>query len=368
MSLLAACTTTTTTSSSGSGLSLETAALASVPSMPTAIAAEFRTLPGWAEDDHAAALAAFQRSCDWMRAQSPDRRLGPKAGTVSDWKPACAAAKSLAADNREAARHFFEAHFTPVTLGDGGEGLFTGYYEVELRGSWKRTERYNVPLYRMPAKGKRGLPSRERVAAGALGGKGLELLWVDDAIDAFFLEIQGSGRVRMTDGSLIGVDYGGQNGQRYYPIGRYLIDQGIATPEEVTLPLIRSWLKANPSQARRVMNLNPSYVFFKLRHSEVGARGALNTKLTPGRSLAVDPSHVPLGVPLWLEARDVPVPGGEIKRLVVAQDTGGAIKGRVRGDLFWGPGDTAAEAAGVMKARGRYTMLVPRQTIVTANR
>ncbi|HYG86157.1 MAG TPA: MltA domain-containing protein [Azospirillum sp.] len=360
VSLAAACTTTQQPR-------IELAALAAPPS-PDVIAAEFRTLPGWAEDDHAEALAAFRRSCDWLDSQPPTRTLGAEAGSVRDWKPACDAARTLPASNREAARQFFEAYFTPVSLGDGSEGLFTGYYEVELHGSWQRTAQHTVPIYRMPARTKRGLPSRARIANGALKGKGLELMWVDDPIEAFFLEIQGSGRVRMTDGSVVGVHYAGQNGHRYYPIGRYLIDQGIATPEQVTLPLIRSWLKANPSQARRVMNLNPSYVFFRTRNDDVGARGALNTRLTPGRSLAVDPSHVPLGVPLWLEATDAPVPGGELKRLVVAQDTGGAIKGKVRGDLFWGPGAEAADAAGVMKARGRYTMLVPRRTIVTVAR
>lgn len=361
--LAAACATTS--GSATQHAPFEPAAGTAPPS-PEMIAAEFRTLPGWAEDDHAEALAAFHRSCDWLNSQSATRMLG-KAGAVGDWKPACAAARGLPAGNREAARQFFEAHFTPVRLGDGDEGLFTGYYEVELNGSWQRTARHTVPIYRMPARAKkRGLPTRERIVNGALKGKGLELMWVDDAIEAFFLEIQGSGRVRMADGSVVGLHYAGQNGRRYYPIGRYLIDQGIATPEQVTLPLIRSWLKANPAQANRVMNLNPSYVFFGIRNADVGARGALNTRLTPGRSLAVDPRHVPLGVPLWLEATDAPVPGGALNRLVVAQDTGGAIRGKVRGDLFWGPGTDAADAAGVMKARGRYTMLVPRKAVVTA--
>ncbi|WP_431860275.1 murein transglycosylase A [Azospirillum sp.] len=358
---LAACTTTGDRPVAQGGSS------AHPPVSLDLIAADFRTLPGWAEDDHAEALAAFHRSCDWLRGQSPDRRLG-KAGTVGDWQPACAAARTLPAGDREAARTFFETHFTPVSLGGGTEGLFTGYYEAELHGSWTRTDRYTVPLYRTPPRTKRGIPTRERIVNGALKGKGLELLWVDDPIDAFFLEIQGSGRIRMTDGSVIGVHYAGQNGRPYYPIGRHLIDEGIATPEQVTLQLIRSWLKANPGQAKRVMNMNQSYVFFRTRDSDVGARGALNTRLVPGRSLAVDPSHVPLGVPLWLEAKDVPVPGGEIRRLVVAQDTGGAIKGEVRGDLFWGPGAEAADAAGLMKARGRYTMLVPRRSVQTAQR
>lgn len=333
------------------------------------IAEDFRPLPGWGEDDHGQALAAFHQTCAWVNAQAPDKPLGadPRAGTVAQWRPACALARDLPAGDAEAARTFFEAHFTPVTLTTGEDGLFTGYYEPELRGSWTRTERFNVPIYRTPPRNRKGYPTRARIAAGALAGKGLELLWVDDAIDAFFLEIQGSGRVRMTDGTMVGLSYAGQNGHRYVPVGRHLIDRGVATPEEMSLQVIRRWLEANPAEAQKVMNLNPSYVFFKRRDGG-GARGARNMELTAGRSLAVDPAHVPLGAPLWVELTEAPVPGGAIRRLVVAQDTGGAIKGPVRGDLFWGAGSAAAEGAGLMKARGRYTMLVPRQTLQTAQR
>lgn len=334
------------------------------------VAPEYRTLAGWIDDDHAQAVPAIQRTCGWVKNQPPGKALGPlrSAGTTDDWRPICAAAAGLPAGDPEAARQFFERFFMPVSLSPGEEGLFTGYYEIELRGSWTRTDRYTIPLYRPPVRGKHGLPSRARITDGALAGRGLEILWVDDPIDAFFLEIQGSGRVRMTDGSVVGLSYAGQNGHSYYPIGRYIIDRGDATPDQMSLQLIRRWLKDHPDEARRVMNLNPSYVFFKLRN-EGGPRGARNMELTPGRSLAVDAEHVPLGVPLWLEVRNAPVPAGEIKRLVVAQDTGGAIKGPVRGDLFWGHGNEAEEGAGVMKARGRYTMLAPRAvSIETAAR
>lgn len=325
------------------------------------VAPEYRTLAGWIDDDHAQAVPAIQRTCRWVKSQPPGKAIGPlrSAGTTDDWRPICAAAAELPAGDPEAARQFFERFFAPVSLSPGEEGLFTGYYEIELRGSWTRTDRYTIPLYRPPVRGKHGLPSRARITDGALAGRGLEILWVDDPIDAFFLEIQGSGRVRMTDGSEVGLSYAGQNGHSYYPIGRYIIDRGDATPDQMSLQLIRRWLKDHPDEARRVMNLNPSYVFFKLRN-DGGPRGARNMELTPGRSLAVDAEHIPLGVPLWLEVRNAPVPAGEIRRLVVAQDTGGAIKGPVRGDLFWGHGSEAEEGAGVMKARGRYTMLAPR--------
>ncbi|CAO3413299.1 murein transglycosylase A [Azospirillum endophyticum] len=334
------------------------------------VAPDFRHLAGWIDDDHALAVPAVQRTCGWVRNQPPGKALGSlrAAGTTDDWRAICAAARDLAPGDSEAARRFFEAFFSPRDVSNGENGLFTGYYEIELHGSWTRTERYNVPLYRMPARGKHGLPSRARIEAGALKGKGLELMWVDDPVDAFFLEIQGSGRAIMADGSVVGIHYAGQNGHSYYPIGRHIIDIGDATPEQMSLQTIRRWLKDHPAEAQRVMNLNPSYVFFKVK-SEVGARGARNMELTPGRSLAVDAEHIPLGVPLWLEVRDAPVPGGAINRLVVAQDTGGAIKGPVRGDLFWGHGPQAEEGAGVMKARGHYTMLAPRSlSVETAQR
>lgn len=328
------------------------------------ITPDFRSLTGWGEDHHGEAMAALQNTCVWVRSQSPDALVGksPVAGRVADWRPLCDKARGIGVNDVEGARLFFEANFKPVALSPGEEGLFTGYYEPELRGSWKRSARYNTPLYRVPPKPKNGYPDRAAIARGALAGKGLELLWVDDPISAFFLEIQGSGRVVMEDGSVVGVGYAGKNGHSYFPVGRRLIDMGVATPDQMSLQVIRAWMTEHPDQQQALMNLNPSVVFFTLR-KDGGARGARNMELTPGRSLAVDPSHVPLGVPLWLEATNVPVAGGQIKRLVVAQDTGGAIRGPVRGDLFWGHGPGAEQGAGVMKARGRYTMLVPRSVV-----
>lgn len=323
------------------------------------VPADYRVLAGWNRDNHAEAVPALLRTCQYLNALGQGREIGGgRAGRVSDWQPACAAAKKLAPGDGAAARRYFETWFTPVALASsGGEGLFTGYYECELNGSWTRSARYNVPLYRMP--GGHGLPTRAEVARGALSGRGLELIWVDDPVEAFILEIQGSGRVRMPDGSMVGLNYAGQNGQKYYPIGRHLIEQGVTTADQMNMHVIRDWLKKHPDDAQRVMNLNPSYVFFKVRNA-VDPRGAA-TELTARRSLAVDPSYVPMGVPVWLDLHDVPVQSGVLRTLVMAQDTGGAIKGAVRGDYFWGHGDEAAYAAGVMKAKGRYYMLLPRQ-------
>ncbi len=333
----------------------------------------YRILTGWTLDNVAEAVPSLLRTCRYLQSMGADHLVGAsgKAGRVADWQPACAAAATLTPGDRMAARRFFETSFVPVPLngGEGQEGLFTGYYECELNGSWTRTGRFTVPVYRMPARNGHALPSRAEIANGALAGRGLELLWVDDPIEAFIMEIQGSGRVRMTDGSVVGLNYAGQNGQKYYPIGRYLVDQGVATADQMTMQIIRSWLREHPDRAQPVMSLNPSAVFFKLRSSG-DPRGA-TTELTERRSLAVDPNFVPLGVPIWLDLHDAPVPGGTLRTLVMAQDTGGAIKGPIRGDYFWGHGDDAANAAGVMKARGRYFMLVPQavaQRLQTANR
>ncbi len=333
------------------------------PGMRADIAPEFRTLAGWAEDDHAAALPALAQSCTWFVRQPPDRPLGRNGvvGTVADWQRACAAAEAVLPADHAAARRFLEQWFVPVAVpnDNGGVGLFTGYYAPELRGSWRRTGVYTVPLHRRPPPGRR-LPTRAEIAAGALDGQELELLWVDDPVDAFFLEIQGSGNVVMEDGSRIGVGYHGWNGHPYFAIGRALIDRGEVTREEMSMTLIRDWLRRHPDQARDLMNLNRSYIFFRLRDSS-DVVGSLEVPLTPGRSLAVDAGHIPLGTLLWLDIADDPtVPGGRLRRLVLAQDTGGAIRGAVAGDLFWGHGHEAGTLAGEMRASGRYYMLVPR--------
>lgn len=336
---------------------------------PIALAREFRDLPGWADDNHAAALPALLHSCAWFRSREAERTINynGRIGTAGDWRPICNAAAALPPGDAAAAQRFYEQWFVPVPVAgpEGDTGLFTGYYEASLNGSWTRTERFHVPLYRKPpGRAGRRLPPRSRIVEGALAGQGLELLWVDDPIDAFFLEIQGSGRVTLPDGSQVGVAYAGQNGHHYYAIGNELIRRGVATREEISMPLIRDWLRAHPDEAQAVMNLNPSYVFFRLREVET-VRGA-GTTLTPGRSLAVDREHVPLGVPLWLDLEGPTVPGGTLRRLVMAQDTGGAIRGTVRGDLFWGYGAEATERAGRMQARGRYYMLVPRSVMAQA--
>jgi membrane-bound lytic murein transglycosylase A len=334
--------------------------------------ATFADLPGWAEDDPSAALAAFLRSCRRLRSED-------------DWSPACAAAARAGS-----ARDFFEANFQPfaVSAGDDPEGLFTGYYEPLLQGSRKRTDRYRVPLYVRPPdlvmvdlgdfreelKGQRiagrveegdlvPYPDRQAIKEGALSGRDLELVWVDDPVDAFFLQIQGSGRVRLDDGSEMRVGYAAQNGHPYFAIGKDLVERGALTREEVSMQSIRRWLEQNPDLADDVMARNASYVFFEELKGE-GPLGAQGVALTPGRSLAVDLKHWTLGTPVWLDTRAPSPreaePDRPLRRLMIAQDTGGAIRGVVRGDVFWGHGEEAAEVAGRMKHPGRMWVLLPR--------
>ena len=366
------------------------------------------SLPGWAGDEVARALPALLRSCDRLTAQPADRVLSPAelGGTVGDWHPFCGALRGLGdSPGEEEVRDVIERELVAVPLsrtdvldaaGRPGEGsgwsrrigLFTGYFEPLLHGSRRRSERYSVALYTQPPdlvsvdlgrfrddlRGRRvagrvrgrslePYDDRDAIASGSLGGRGLELVWVDDAIDAFFLHIQGSGRVELDDGAIFRVGYAAQNGHPYHAIGRTLVDWGELTLDEVSLQSIDAWLRANPDRAGEVMATNDSYVFFRRIRGE-GPIGAQGVALTPERSLAVDRRHVPLGVPVWLDAMTpAAAPEGPDERrqwLVVAQDTGGAIRGAVRGDVFWGAGERARAIAGRMAHRGRYWVLVPR--------
>lgn len=355
-------------------------------------AVPFAELPGWRADDVHQALPALRKSCDSMRRQPDERTLpGAKiAGTMGDWAEVCEFI--LAAGPESDLRGFFEGAFQPLEVSLGGEtlGMFTGYYETLLKGSMTANDRYNVPLHVKPpelvsvdlgafradlkgrriagrVQGDRLVPYHDRaeIVSGALDGRDLELLWVDDPVDAFFLHIQGSGRVLMEDGRLVRVGYASQNGHAYTAIGRQLIAEGEIPREKMSMQAIRSWLDANPGRVDELLNSNSSYVFFRLLEDGDGPFGSANVALTAGRSLAVDMSHLALHVPVWLSAsypdpvsRDsVPLP---LERLMVAQDTGGAIRGEIRGDVFWGFGAEAEEIAGRMANAGRYWLLLPK--------
>ncbi|MBB6253472.1 murein transglycosylase A [Nitrospirillum iridis] len=343
--------------------------------------ASFADLPGWQADKVTEALPALLRSCDKLLRQTTG-----VAGKPQDWNAPCSALKNLPPGNETMARAALERWFQPWRATDNGnaDGLFTGYYEADLRGSRTRHGRYTVPLYRRPAdlvmvdlgdfrdslKGQRiagrvtdgklkPYEDRRRIDAGSLAGKGLELVWLDDAVDAFFLHIQGSGRVVLEEGGEMRVAYDGQNGWPYVAIGRQMAADGKLDRDGITMQSIRAWLVANPGQAQATMQGNPSYVFFKPLEGD-GPLGAQGVALTPGRSLAVDHSHIPYGLPVWLDVTDPEDGDKRLSRLMVAQDTGGAIQGPVRGDVFWGHGPQAENRAGLMKSRGGYWLLLPR--------
>ncbi len=344
--------------------------------------ASFADLPGWASDDHAAALSTFVLSCPRLTRIRP----GP-LGSAADWKRVCDAAGSVHPPSSQTARAYFERHFEPlqVSATDGeAKGLITGYYEPELNGSLQRSGPYNVPLYRRPPelvavdlglfgealKGKRIagrviggrlVPYHDRAGMdqGILKGRDLELVWVDSAVDAFFLHIQGSGRVRLRDGTLVRVGYDGTNGHPYSSIGRELLDRGEIPPEEMSMQAIRKWLAAHPVDGVQLMRTNKSYVFFRELEGP-GPLGALGAPLTPGRSLAIDRRRFPLGMPVWLATVLPGAAAQPFRRLMIAQDTGGAIRGSVRADIFWGGGSEAAARAGAMQSPGRYWFLRPR--------
>lgn len=340
--------------------------------------ASFADIPGWQDDTPGEVLPAMQRSCDRLSKLPMDKSVGAdgSGGTVADWYTPCAAARRLSVNDHDTARAFFEANFTPFLATNNGkaEGLFTGYFEPELRGSRVRTDRYNVPLLGKPRDlvvrdGPGGesqvgrmiggrfepYPTRAEIENGALGPVAVPVAWVADPVDAHILHIQGSGRIRMDDGSVLRLAVAGTNGHKFVGIGKVLRDKGLV--DDTSMPNVRAWLKANPEQGRVLMQQNPRYVFYRPIGGD-GPIGSEGVPLTPERSLAVDPKFVPLGVPLFLDT--VEPSGKPLRRLMMAQDTGSAIKGVVRGDFFWGPGEAAFEKAGRMKSPGRYWLLLPK--------
>lgn len=357
------------------------------PSGPRFEPAEFSDLPGWQEDTVAQALPALLRSCRRLTTQPEARAVGPDGlgGTVGDWRASCAALEAVEDGDDRQVKAVLEREFRPFAVfdGDSSAGLFTGYYEAELQGSLEPAPGYDVPIYGRPEDlvevdlrdfradlpperlvgrvedGRlRPYPERAEIDNGHLAGQDAELLWVDDPVDAFFLHVQGSGVVQLDNGGRLRVGFAGSNGRPFYAIGRALIDEGIIERERSSMQAIRDWLRENPERAEALMHRNERFIFFRAIDGE-GPIGAQGVALTPGRSLAVDPEHLPLGAPLWLDT-SWPATERPLRRLMVAQDTGSAIKGVVRGDFFWGSGEAALEQAGRMRQQGRYWLLLPR--------
>jgi membrane-bound lytic murein transglycosylase A len=337
----------------------------------------FNAVPGWESDDLREAWPAFLSSCEVMVKRAA-------------WKEPCLVAHTVDAGNIRAIRAFFEAFFVPhqVYNPDGSDnGLITGYYEPLLNGSRKRGGPYQTPLHRAPEDlltvdlssvypelknmrlrgrvlGNKVVPYPARAdltQSPALAGN--ELVWVDNPVDAFFLQVQGSGRVQFADSKeTIRVAYADQNGHPYKSIGRYLVDKGELTMDQASAQGIKAWLAANPKRQQELLNANPGYVFFKeekLTDPRKGPKGALGVPLTPQRSVAIDPQYIPLGAPVFLSTTQ---PGSNVplQRMMLAQDTGGAIRNAVRADYFWGFGAEAGDKAGKMKQRGMLWVLLPK--------
>lgn len=302
---------------------------------------EWSDLDGWEQDRHEAALDVFTNTCGDLRG--------------SHWPAVCHMAKAEVPP-----RAFFERFFLPVLIEDGEPPLFTGYFEPELAGSLVRTRTFRYPLHKPPPELPSGpwLTRGEIETTGVLEGRGLEIAWLADPVDKFFLQIQGSGRVRLPDGSRIRVGFADKNGHPYRSVGNEMVRRGYLAAHQVSAQMIRRWVKENPVAGVSLLHHNPSYVFFR-EVTKVppnrGPLGAMNRSITAGRSIAIDPEFVPLGAPVWLEK------GGEepIRRLMVAQDTGSAVKGAQRADVFFGTGDEAGEAAGRVRDTGRMVVLLP---------
>lgn len=305
---------------------------------------DFADLDGWAEDDHAAALSVFLETCSDLR--------------EPDWVSLCAVARETSD-----ARDFFELFFRPVLIRDGGEGLFTGYFEPELDGALSPGPRYRFPVYRMPPEAQGESPwlsRREILSSGVMSGRDLEIAWVDDPVELFFLQVQGSGRIRLPSGRHIRIGYGGANGHPYRSIGQELVRRGTFSVHQVSAQRIKSWVRSNPFDGQELLYHNPSFVFFREVNevpAEKGPLGAMNRSITAMRSIAVDPAFTPLGAPVWIE-KDGASP---LRRLMIAQDTGSAIKGAQRADIFFGTGDQAGQRAGRLKDSGRLVVFLPIQ-------
>jgi membrane-bound lytic murein transglycosylase A len=341
------------------------------------VPATFAALPGWDKDDVRAAWPAFMSSCSVLIKQAL-------------WKESCTIARSVNAGDEKAIRTFFESFMEPnqVVAPDGAtDGLVTGYYEPLLRGARKKGGPYQTPLFKVPddmvtidlasvypelkgmrlrgkVVGKKVVPYATRADIEKADFAGKELLWVDDPVESFFLQVQGSGRVQLTDTQeTVRVAYADQNGHPYKSIGKYLVEKGELTLEQASAQGIKAWIAGHPTRMQELFNVNPSYVFFKeerLPDPKVGPKGAQGVPLTPARSVAIDASQLPLGAPMFLSTT---MPNSDIplQRLVMAQDTGGAIRGAIRVDYFFGFGTEAAENAGRMKQRGNVWVLLPKQ-------
>ena len=334
-------------------------------SVATFINASWNDLPGWYDDDLTTAWPAWKRSCQGLARRNP---------SGLDWKSVCSMANRVNSSSNDSIRDFFETHMKVMEIrhqsgakAGSSQGLVTGYYEPYLNGSRQRGGVYQTPLHRYPDAWKKrkpaNLPSRaELLSSGQL--KGQEILWVDDPVAAAFMQVQGSGRVRMADGQVIRLGFAGTNDHKFKSFAQWLLDRKEITRSTATMQGIQAWSKKNsPERVQEMLNANPRYIFFRempaVADINVGPIGALGVPLTAQRSIAVDPRALPLGAPVYL-ATTYPLSKKPLHRLMMAQDTGSAIVGAVRADFYWGTGDQAGEFAGRMKQQGRMWVFLPR--------
>lgn len=355
----------------------------------------FEQLPGWSNARFKQSLKTFQTSCRAFIKQDPERVVGTETINLKakDWHPACHAALQITSNFEKQAKQFFQEWFAPVEFYDDKpvRGLFTGYYMPLLKGSYKRTPTYHVPLYAVPndlvtidlglflphlknkkiigrLKGTRILPyyTRKEINNGAIKHHAKVLVWVSSPIDRLFLEIQGSGIIELNNGKRIFIGYDGENGAPYTSIAAVLIKKGVMTKDNASMQAIKRYLEAHPKQLDKVINQNKSFVFFRKLHLDA-ALGSQGVALTPGYSMAIDRTWIPMGAPIWLSTSHPDIndldASKPLQRLMVAQDTGGAIRGKVRGDVFWGGGEKATLIAGHMKNEGHYWLLLPRHVL-----
>jgi len=352
-------------------------------------ALSFEDLDSWANDDHAAAFGAFLRSCSVLDGRAPELR--PAQAPERHLAAVCRAALKNPNLSRPEARRFFEAHFQPfAVVPHSGQGFLTGYYEPEFRGSRTPDSRYRVPLLARPddlvtipqgetlpgidkglqaarrtEKGYEPYPDRAAIEDGALGSLAKPLVYLREPGEAFIIHVQGSSRIRLTDGSVMRLAYAGRNGRPYTSIGRLLVQRGEMDLETMTLARLMEWLKDNPGPARELMRQNQSYIFFREADElapEDGPIGGAGFPLVPGRSLAVDRQLWAYGLPFWLEGR-LPLTlerSEPLRRLMIAHDTGSAILGPARGDFFFGSGEEAGIRAGLLRHATRFVVLIPK--------
>ncbi len=314
----------------------------------------FGEIAGWAADDHRAAFRVFRSGC----AKSPARKMPRILGTSASLVNACRAATALEpAPSQEVAKAFFERWFIPHEVKDG---FLTAYFEPEISGSTAPDAAHSAPALSWPTGDTASLPERSAIEQGALAGRSKALLYLDP-VDLFVTQVQGSARIRLTDGSRVRLAYAGRNGKPYTAIGKVLVDRGVMALEEVTMDRIVAWLRANPGPGRDLIRENKSYVFFKINTAlaaDAGPIGGAGLSLTAGRSLAVDHKIWPYGLPIWIGAD---LPNGAVQRLTVAQDTGTAIVGQGRADLFLGTGPEAGSRAGDVRHPMTMVVLLPRE-------